>query len=52
MVWILFFIAVGFALWYRNLYQEAERSSHFWLTSATEWKEKFNQLVVDVMNKK
>lgn len=51
MVWILFFIAVGFALWYRNLYQEAERSAHFWLTSATEWKEKFHEVVREV-NKK
>ena len=47
MVWILFFIAVGFALWYRNLYQEAERSAHFWLTSATEWKEKFYEVVAE-----
>lgn len=52
MSWILFFIAVGFALWYRKMYIEAEKSVHFWITSATEWKEKFNQLVVDVMKSK
>lgn len=52
MVWILFFIAVGFALWYRKLYQEAERSAHYWMTNTEEWKEKFHEVVREVTNKK
>lgn len=52
MSWILFFIAVGFALWYRKMYIEAEKSAHFWVTNATEWKEKFYEVVAEVTKNK
>ncbi len=52
MSWILFFIAVGFALWYRKLYLEAERDVEVWMTSASEWKARVNELVNDVMKSK
>lgn len=52
MSWILFFIAVGFAVWYRKLYIEAERSAHYWITATEEWKEKFHEIVKEVTNKK
>lgn len=52
MSWILFFIAVGFAVWYRKQYQEAERSAHFWIKASEEWKAKFHELVASVTEKK
>lgn len=52
MSWLLFFIAVGLALWYRKQYIEAERSIHYWAKATEEWKEKFHEIVKEVTNKK
>lgn len=52
MSWLLFFIAVGFSLYYRKLYLEAERDVEVWKTSASEWKARVNELVNDVMKTK
>lgn len=52
MSWILFFTAVGFAVWYRKLYLEAERDIEVLKTSASGWKARVNALVNDVMKSK